>query len=129
MRKLSLILALLLALCSFALAETPEAAVAAEDFQGIWNLQYAVADGIQVSTAAYGLTVVLTLNEDGSALLDYGDGSAIQMSWRFEENEAWLTGYSEADVQMVIAEDGSMNIEDEVGLMHFVRPVEETEGK
>lgn len=126
MRKLSLILAMLLALCSWACAETAEVVtIAAEDFQGLWNLEYAVADGIQVSAKAYGLTVALTINEDGTAVLDYGDGSPIEMTWRIEENAALLTGYAEEDVEMVITEEGFLDIEDEIGKMRFSRPVEE----
>lgn len=126
MRKLSMILAVLLALCSCAFAETEEiAAIAAEDFQGLWNLEYAVADGIQVSAQAYGLTVTLTLNEDASAVMDYGDGNPIEMTWRVEENTALLSGYAEEDVGMVITEEGFLDIEDEIGKMRFSRPVEE----
>lgn len=126
MRKLSLILAVFLALCSCAFAETAElVTVAAEDFLGLWNLEYAVADGIQVSAKAYGLTVTLTINEDETAVLDYGDGNPVEMTWRIEENAALLTGYAEEDVEMVITEDGFLDIEDEIGKMHFSRPAEE----
>lgn len=126
MRKLSLILAVLFALCSCAFAETAElVTVAAEDFLGLWNLEYAVADGIQVSAKAYGLTVTLTINEDETAVLDYGDGNPVEMTWRIEENAALLTGYAEEDVEMVITEDGFLDIEDEIGKMHFSRPAEE----
>jgi len=125
MRKLSLILAMLLVLCSAAFAETETIAIAAEDFQGLWNLEYAVADGIQVSAKAYGLNVTLVINEDATALLDYGDGNPIEMTWRIEENTALLTGYAEEDVEMVITEEGFLDIEDEIGKMHFSRPVDE----
>ena len=126
MRKLSLILAVLLALCSCAFAETAEVVtIAAEDFLGLWNLEYAVADGIQVSAKAYGLTVTLTINEDETAVLDYGDDNPVEMTWRIEENAALLTGYAEEDVEMVITEEGFLDIEDEIGKMHFSRPVEE----
>ena len=128
MRKLSLILAVLLALCSCAFAETMEAvAIAAEDFQGLWNLEYAVADGIQVSAKAYGLTVTMNINEDGTAVLDYGDDNPVEMTWRIEENAALLTGYAEEDVEMVITEEGFLDIEDEIGKMRFSRPVEDAE--
>ena len=129
MRKLSLILAVLLALCSCAFAETAEVAeaapIAAEDFLGLWNLEYAVADGIQVSAKAYGLTVTLTVSEDETAVLDYGDDNPVEMTWRIEENAALLTGYAEEDVEMVITEEGFLDIEDEIGKMRFSRPVEE----
>jgi len=127
MRKLSLVLAILLALCSCAFAETEALPIAAEDFQGLWNLEYAVADGIQVSARAYGLIVTLALNEDGTAVLDYGDGNPLQMTWRIEENAALLTGYAEEDVEMVITDNGFLDIEDEIGKMHFSRPSEEAE--
>lgn len=130
MRKLSLILAVLLALMGCAFAETAEvAAITAEEFQGLWKLEYAVADGIQVSAKAYGLTVTLNLNADETALLDYGDGNPVAMTWRIEENAALLTGYAEEDVEMVITEEGFLDIEDEVGKMRFSRPVEEAEAK
>lgn len=129
MRKLSLILAMLLALYGCAFAETVEAVIAAEDIQGLWNLEYAVADGIQVSTRAYGLIVTMILNEDGSAQLDYGDGNPVEMTWRIEEDAALLAGYVEEDVEMVITEEGFLDIEDEVGKMRFSRPAEEAEAE
>lgn len=129
MRKLSLIFAILLALCSCAFAGTEAAVIAAEDIQGLWTLEYAVADGIQVSAKAYGLTITLTLNEDGTAVLDYGDGNPVEMTWRIEEDAALLAGYAEEDVQMVIAEERFLDIEDEVGKMRFARPVEEAEAE
>ncbi len=126
MRKLSLILAVLLALCSCAFAETAEVvAIAAEDFLGLWNMEYAIADGVQVNAKAYGLTVTLTVNEDGTAVLDYGDDNPVEMTWRIEENAALLTGYAEEDVEMVVSEEGFLDIEDEIGVMHFSRPAEE----
>ena len=65
MRKLmSLILVVLLVLCSCAIAETEPAPLAAEDFQGLWNLDYAVAEGMQVTAAAYGLVITMTINEE-----------------------------------------------------------------
>lgn len=129
MRKLSLILAILLALWSCAFAETEAAVVAAEDIQGLWTLEYAVADGIQVSAKVYGLIVTLAINEDGTAVLDYGDGNPVEMTWRIEEDAALLTGYAEEDVQMVIAEESFLDIEDEVGKMRFARPAEEAEAE
>lgn len=126
MRKLSLILAVLLALCSCAFAETAEVVtIAAEDFLGLWNMEYAVADGIQVNAKAYGLTVILNVNEDGTAVLDYDDENPVEMTWRIEDNAAILTGYAEDDVEMVITEEGFLDIEDEIGKMRFSRPVEE----
>ena len=118
--------AMLLVLCSCALAEAAETVtIAAEDFQGLWNLEYAVADGIQVSAKAYGLIVTLTINEDATAVLDYGDDNPVEMTWRIEENTALLTGYTEEDVEMIITEEGFLDIEDEIGKMRFARPVEE----
>ena len=124
-RKFCLILACIFALFSVAAAE--EAPVyQIEDFAGEWQLSIIVESGQHMNLQAWGIIVTLNLNEDGTAFMDYGDDNPTEMSWRFEDGRAFITGYSaEGEIEMSFYEDGSLRLADEIGEMYFLRPVEE----
>lgn len=126
MKKLSLILAVLMALCACAFAETAETAPAltAEDLIGAWNMEYVTADGFMVNAASYGLNVTLTIRADGSAKLEYVGLPASDMQWRIENGRAYLDGYYEDEaVEMRIDDDGVMEIADSIGNMYLTRAI------
>lgn len=129
MRKMSLILAVLLALFACACAEEVQpAALTAEDLLGIWNMEYVTADGFMVTAEAYGIITTLTVAEDGSAALDYDGEPGDAMNWYIQEGRAYISGYNaEKDVEILLSADGVLEITDEVGSMFFVRPAEEAE--
>lgn len=127
MKKLCLILALLLALCSFAFAEEAAPALTAGDIQGLWNLEYVTAEGYMVNAKTYGLIVTLNLYEDGTSDMDFAGDVLSDMTWRIEEGHAWLTGYNaDGDVELLLREDGALEITDAIGTMILTRPAEET---
>ena len=126
MKKLCLILVLLLALCAAAFAEEAAPALTAEDVQGLWTLEYVTAEGYMVSAKTYGLLVTLNLYEDGAADMDFAGDVLSDMSWRIEEGRAWLTGYNaDSDVELLLREDGALEITDAIGTMILTRPAEE----
>ena len=130
MRKLSFVLALLLMFCFCACAEetTQPAPLQAADFEGLWNMAYTTTDGYMFTAEAYGLTVILTLNADGTAVLDFNGEISDGMSWYMQDDCAFITGYNpEKDVQMLIDTYGTLGISDEVGSMFFTRPEEAAE--
>lgn len=136
MKKLSLILAFVLLLCGFACAQELPAAddsadaqkvFTAEDFAGLWILEYVISGGGSADPDDYGMNVTITLAEDGSAELNYDGDVDPNLSWRFEDGRAWIIGYAEEDVEMVIDEIGRLAIIDRIGEMYFARPVAEAE--
>ena len=125
MKKLCLILACLLALCGMAAAEESPAYVY-EDFAGEWVLNIIVQDDYHMNMQAWGFEILLTLNDDGSAILAYSEDDFSEMSWRFEDGAAYLSGYStEGEIVLSFGEDGSLCLEDEIGAMYFLRPAVE----
>ena len=124
LRKIALLLACVLALCSFGFAEEEKTVFAPEDILGEWELYILVSEGMHMNMTAWGISIIMTVNEDGTAVIDYGDDSFTEMTWRIDEDgRAWLTGYSpDADVEMGFAEDGSLFFGDEIGEMYFLRP-------
>ena len=130
-RKLSLILAILLALCTgFAFAETAGEVeilpIAAEDLIGEWNMEYITTGEYMMTAQGYGLIVTLTFNEDGTAAMDFNGEIADGMQWYIEEGKAFITGYNpEVDVELRIDEYGVLDITDSIGSMFFTRIVEE----
>lgn len=120
-RKLSLVLAILLALCSAAFAEEPRLFA---DFSGDWVLNIIVQDNYHMNMQAWGIHIPLTLNEDGTATLSYSEDDATEMTWRFQDGRAFITGYSaEGEIEITFGEDGSLCLADEIGAMYFLRPV------
>lgn len=128
MRKICMILALLLALCTCALAETQAPAISREDLIGLWNMEYVTADGFMVSAQSYGLSVTLDLREDGSAALDFGGEAGEPMQWYMQDGRAFIAGYNpDADVELIIDENGVLEISDEIGAMFLTRAEQEAE--
>ena len=130
MKKLSLILAVILAMCACAFAETAQETIALTeaDLMGVWNMEYTTADGYMVTADAYGITVLLTLAEDGSAALDYNGEPGGEMSWYIQDGHAYISGYNpEADVEILLNEYGVLEITDAIGSMFFTRPEAEAE--
>jgi len=129
MRKLSLILAIIFALCACAFAETEavEAApITEEQLLGLWQMEYITAEGYMITANGYGMTVILSINEDGTAEMDFDGEIADGMGWYIEDGKAFITGYNpEEDVEMMISEYGVLEITDEYGSMFFIRPAEE----
>jgi len=127
MVKLCLVLACLLALGCAAAEEAP-AAHTVEDFSGLWELNTIVEEGLHMNVKAWGLQVLLSLHEDGSAYMIYSVDDIQEMSWRFEDGHAYITGYSAGgEVEMAFYMDGSLILADEVGEMYFSRYVAEEE--
>ena len=124
LRKICLLLACVLALSSFAWAEEAPAAYTAEDFLGEWELYILVSEGMHMNMISWGISIGMTVNEDGTAVIAYSDDSSTEMTWRIDEDgRAWLAGYSpDAEVEMGFAEDGSLFFGDEIGDMYFLRP-------
>lgn len=88
---------------------------------GEWLVETASAEGTVVSTKQYGLRVTLTLNPDGSAVMDYNGEIDDSMSWRVADGKAYLTGYTpNAEVEITVREDGLI-ISDELGTMYLAR--------
>jgi len=129
MKKLSLVLAVILALFACAYAEEAQiAALTAEDLLGVWNVEYVTADGFMVQMKAYGITGMLTLAEDGSAAIEYDGEPGDAMTWYIEDGRAYISGYNpEKDVEMLLSAEGVLELSDEIGSMFLVRPAEETE--
>lgn len=130
MKKISLILAILLALCACACAESVQEEkyiqVTEAELQGLWNLEYVTTDGYMVQAKTYGMIVTLSLFEDLTAEMDF-DGEVLgDMSWRTEDGHGYITGYtSDGEVELLLTKDGVLEITDEIGSMFFTRPVEE----
>ena len=125
--KLCLVLACILAL-GCACAEEAPAAYRPEDFSGLWELTTIVEQGLHMNVQAWGLQVLLSLHEDGSAYMIYSVDDIQEMSWRFEDGRAFITGYSaEGEVEMSFYMDGSLILADEIGEMYFSRFVAEEE--
>lgn len=127
MKKISLILAVLFALCACACAETVEIpALTAEDLAGAWNMEYVTADGFMVQAEAYGFAATLTLKEDGTAAMDYDGVPGEPMTWYIEEGRAYISGYNaETDVEILLSAEGVLEITDEIGSMFFTKLIEE----
>lgn len=128
MKKISLILAVLLALCACACAETAyDAEITAEEISGLWNVEYVTADGFMIQAEAYGITITLTLNEDGTAAMDFDGTPGEEMNWYLEDGKAFIGGYNpDENVELLLREDGVLEITDAYGSMFFTRPAEET---
>lgn len=91
---------------------------------GEWLVETASAEGAMISTKQYGLRITLTMNPDGSAVMDYNGEIDDGMSWRVADGKAYLTGYSsDQEVEIVVREDGLI-ISDEVGTMYLAREAE-----
>lgn len=129
MRKLSLILAVLLALCGCAFAEAVQPAhLEPAHLEGLWNLEYVTSEGYMITTQGYGLEVTLSLNADGTTLMDYNGDVVDTMTWYLKDGRAYIVGYNpEMDVEMIIDKRGVLEITDEVGSMFYTRIVEEAE--
>lgn len=125
--KLCLVLACLLAL-GCAAAEEATVAYTLEDYAGLWELTTIVEQGMHMNVQAWGLQVLLSLHEDGSAYMIYSADDVQEMSWRFEDGRAYITGYSSmGETEMQFYEDGSLYLSDVVGEMYFQRFVPEEE--
>lgn len=124
LRKICLLLACVLAFCGIACAEEAPAAYTAEDFLGEWELYILVSEGMHMNMTAWGISIMMHVNEDGTAVIVYDEDSSTEMTWRIDEDgRAWLAGYSpDAEVEMGFAEDGSLFFGDEIGDMYFLRP-------
>lgn len=122
MRKLlCLLLVCLLTLGGLCCAEE-EQSYLFEDFSGEWLLEIVVQDGYHMSMQSWGLEIPLLLAEDSSAALTFAENDVLEMSWRFEDGHAYLSGYS-ADGEIEILLDGrNLCLIDEIGEMYFVRP-------
>ena len=120
MCKLCLVLACLLALGCACAEEAP--AYQPEDFSGLWELTTIVEQGMHMNVQAWGLQVLLSLHEDGSAYMIYSVDDIQEMSWRYEDGRAFISGYSaEGEVEMLFYMDGSLYMVDEIGEMYFTR--------
>lgn len=127
-RNFCLVLACLMAL-GCAAAEGPTAAsYALEDFSGLWELHTIVEEGLHMNVKAWGLQVLLSLHEDGSAYMIYSVDDIQEMSWRFEDGRAFISGYSaEGETELAFYMEDSLILADEVGEMYFSRFVSEEE--
>ena len=125
MKKLCLALAVLMALCACAFAQT-QAELTEADLTGLWNMEYVSAEGFMVDAQTYGIAVVLTIDEDGSALLEYNGEPDAPMGWYVADGRAYISGYNpQKDVEILLSEDGVLEITDEVGSIFFTRSVED----
>jgi hypothetical protein len=79
-----------------------------------------------MNVQAWGLQVLLSLHEDGSAYMIYSVDDIQEMSWRFEDGRAFITGYSaDGEVEMTFYMEDSLLLTDTVGEMYFSRFVSE----
>ena len=122
--KLCLVLACVLLLGCACAEEAP--AHQPEDFSGLWELTTIVEQGMHMNVQAWGLQVLLSLHEDGSAYMIYSVDDIQEMNWRFENGHAFITGYSaDGEVEMTFYMEDSLLLTDTVGEMYFSRFVSE----
>lgn len=99
----------LISLLLAALLLTALVPVAAESIPaGAWYLVEAEINGQIVSTAALGLSMTITLNEDGTAqiLTSYGEESSEEKgTWTAEDNKLTIIGPNESAAELVLEED------------------------
>jgi predicted naringenin-chalcone synthase len=91
-------------------------------YLGDWQLTLMEEDGVQIDAAEYGLVMILTLNEDGTAALAVEGEESDEMAWMLDAEGLKIGGEGEwllAEIQ----EDGSISIEDSGTNMVFVRDV------
>jgi len=83
------VLSVVLALCL--LAGLAAAAAAEEELTGAWYAKEMGDGETMTDISAYGMAIVLTLNEDGTASMDTGDGDVSEGTWTAEGAEVTVT--------------------------------------
>lgn len=134
LRRLCVLLALLIALCACAASAEPaglegaDAAPSAPDPHGLedrlvgeWLVEYVSVNGMMMSTAQYALRITLTLNPDGSVIMDYNGEIDDGMSWFAEADRAYLSGYNDAADVEIDVRDYGLIIADEIGTLYLSR--------
>lgn len=122
MRKLfCLLLVCLLTLGGLCCAEEAQSYLF-EDFSGEWLLEIVVQDGYHMSMQSFGLEIPLSLGEDGAAALTFAENDVLEMSWRFEDGRAYLSGYSSDGEIEILLDERNLCLIDEIGEMYFIRP-------
>lgn len=107
--------------------EAPAAEMDASTFVGDWYLTLMEEDGVQIDPAEFGLIMVLTLNEDGTAALTAEGEEPDQMEWTLDADGLKIGGEGEwltAD----LLEDGLLSVEDSGSKMVFGRGASENVG-
>ena len=111
MKKLASLLVALAMLCVM-LPATAEGIPTGE-----WYLISMQMGETAVDPAAFGMNLVLTLNEDGTCTMDSGDGDPAEGTWTFDDNGLTIT---EADSEQTLAyEDGQLKLDMSDGCMIF----------
>lgn len=93
---------------------------AGADYLGRWKGISMEMEGTAVSLEELGMSVELSMNEDGTAQLIM-DGEGDTMLWYVEEGTAYMGTCLEDAVQALIKEDGTLYLDEDGFLMVFVR--------
>jgi len=114
-KLLSLPLVLLMLLCGMAFAE-------AADYVGVWELTSVEFDGTHYAPEDMGVDMTMTLNRDGSALLDSGSVSGPAQGYWVETSRG-ITVYDDVDNPMaLVLSNGKLVSDIKYGLkMNYTR--------
>ena len=88
---------------------------------GEWLVKYVTLEGMMMSTEQYGLRITLTLNPDGSAVMDFNGEIADGMSWAATDGRVFLSGYNEEKDVEIDVRDYGLIITDEIGTLYLSR--------
>ena len=110
MKKLIAVLLILALLGTMAMAE-------AADVVGTWYAVEVVVEGQTFSPADFGIEVIVTLNEDGTATMD-GVGDAAEGTWTIDGDTVTITEKDAEDTVMTLV-DGKLTMSTDETTMVF----------
>ncbi len=113
MKKLATLLIALLMLCTFASADTL-------DYLGVWYLVSIESEGMVLNPADMGMAVNVTLNADGTGMVNATDEEEMSATWTVSGDTITITVEDEP-LAFVLTDDGMLIAENEGSNMVFGR--------
>ncbi|MBR1820694.1 MAG: hypothetical protein IJ769_03625 [Clostridia bacterium] len=107
------------ALVIFSMLLTAVAVAEAADVAGVWYLNEITEDGESFNPGDFGISITLTLNEDGTAVMDGMSDEAEEGAWAADGDAVTLT--FDGDDMAVAIEDGNLIIAEDSASMVFGR--------
>ena len=115
-KALALLLVCLLALTAALTGVAEEASLT-----GVWTLTQLQSQGVTIDPAIAGLEMAITLNEDGSAIIEMTGVGSEAGTWTTDGETVSVTDASGAAMPFTIGEDGTLSIEQDGAALILTR--------